>query len=154
MSDAGVILAVMAGILIGIVGGLLMLIGKNRRMAELKVSIRNFEENAAALREKLDTEVERRAAAEEKSSRLPGLEQGLEKAAQENTALQAKLSELETRLEDERKNTDEKLALLQEASGAAEYPMTIRMQPGYDHSYFFIASFIGEHLAFHAGCLY
>ncbi|MBW2505833.1 MAG: DNA recombination protein RmuC [Deltaproteobacteria bacterium] len=115
MSDAGVILAVMAGVLIGIVGGLLMLTGKNRRMAELKDSIRDFEEDAAALREKLDTEVERRAAAEEKSSRLPGLEQGLEKAAQENTALQAKLSELETRLEDERKNTDEKLALLQEA---------------------------------------
>jgi S-formylglutathione hydrolase len=47
-----------------------------------------------------------------------------------------------------------KTQLLQEASGAADYPMTIRMQPGYDHSYFFIASFIGEHLAFHAGCLY
>jgi S-formylglutathione hydrolase len=31
--------------------------------------------------------------------------------------------------------------------------MTIRMQPGYDHSYFFIASFIGEHLAFHAANL-
>ncbi|MCB1853492.1 MAG: S-formylglutathione hydrolase [Halieaceae bacterium] len=46
------------------------------------------------------------------------------------------------------------IQLLQEASGAADYPMSIRMQPGYDHSYFFIASFIGEHLAFHAGCLY
>lgn len=44
--------------------------------------------------------------------------------------------------------------LLQQAAAAADYPMTIRMQPGYDHSYFFIASFIGEHLAFHAGCLY
>ncbi len=31
----------------------------------------------------------------------------------------------------------------------SDYPMIIRMQPGYDHSYFFIASFIGEHLAFH-----
>jgi len=29
----------------------------------------------------------------------------------------------------------------------------LRMQPGYDHSYFFIASFIGEHLAHHAGAL-
>ena len=44
--------------------------------------------------------------------------------------------------------------LLEQAAAAADYPMTIRMQPGYDHSYFFIASFIGEHLAFHAGCLY
>ncbi len=39
--------------------------------------------------------------------------------------------------------------LLEQASAAAGYPMTIRLQPGYDHSYFFIASFIGEHLAFH-----
>lgn len=40
--------------------------------------------------------------------------------------------------------------LLVMAAKKADYPMTIRMQPGYDHSYFFIASFIGEHLAFHA----
>ena len=40
--------------------------------------------------------------------------------------------------------------LLEQACIEADYPMTIRMQPGYDHSYFFIASFIGEHLAFHA----
>tara|TARA_R110002111_G_scaffold101220_4_gene156879 strand:+ start:582 stop:1415 length:834 start_codon:yes stop_codon:yes gene_type:complete len=40
--------------------------------------------------------------------------------------------------------------MLQEAADKANYPMTIRMQEGYDHSYFFIASFIGEHIAFHA----
>lgn len=39
--------------------------------------------------------------------------------------------------------------LLIQASTEAEYPMTVRMQAGYDHSYFFIASFIGEHIAFH-----
>ena len=33
------------------------------------------------------------------------------------------------------------------------YPVTLRMQPGYDHSYHFIATFIGEHLAFHASAL-
>ncbi len=44
--------------------------------------------------------------------------------------------------------------LLEAASTEADYPMTIRWQPGYDHSYYFIASFIGEHLAFHAGCLW
>lgn len=32
----------------------------------------------------------------------------------------------------------------------AEYPLTLRMQPGYDHSYFFISSFIDDHLQFHA----
>ena len=30
------------------------------------------------------------------------------------------------------------------------YPATIRMHEGYDHSYYFIASFIEEHLKFHA----
>jgi len=47
-----------------------------------------------------------------------------------------------------------KTPLLEQACSEAAYPMTIRMQAGYDHSYFFISSFIGEHLAFHAGCLY
>lgn len=40
--------------------------------------------------------------------------------------------------------------LLQEVASAVGYPLELRMQPGYDHSYFFIASFIGEHIAFHA----
>ena len=31
--------------------------------------------------------------------------------------------------------------------------MTVRMQPAYDHSYFFIATFIAEHLAFHSKAL-
>ncbi|MEL7541706.1 MAG: S-formylglutathione hydrolase [Pseudomonadota bacterium] len=33
------------------------------------------------------------------------------------------------------------------------HPLTLRMQQGYDHSYFFIASFIGEHIAYHAAAL-
>ncbi|EIJ32924.1 S-formylglutathione hydrolase [Thiothrix nivea] len=32
----------------------------------------------------------------------------------------------------------------------AEVPLTLRMQAGYDHSYHFIATFIGEHIAWHA----
>jgi S-formylglutathione hydrolase len=43
-----------------------------------------------------------------------------------------------------------KTELLEAACLAKDYPMTIRQQPGYDHSYFFIASFIGEHIRFHA----
>jgi len=39
--------------------------------------------------------------------------------------------------------------LLEQASAEADYPMTIRRQPGYDHSYFFIATFIGDHIEFH-----
>ena len=43
--------------------------------------------------------------------------------------------------------------LLQAAAAAAGHPLTLRMHPGYDHSYYFIASFIGEHLAHHAAAL-
>ena len=43
--------------------------------------------------------------------------------------------------------------LLQQACAAAGHPLTLRMQPGYDHSYYFIASFIGEHIAHHAQAL-
>ena len=115
MNEAGIILAVMAGVLVGIAGGLLFLAGKNRQMVELKESIRNFEEDTTVLREKLAAEGERRAAAEEKSSRISELEENLEKAKLENSGLLTKLSELRTRLEDERKNAEEKLTLLQEA---------------------------------------
>jgi S-formylglutathione hydrolase len=43
--------------------------------------------------------------------------------------------------------------LLQAACEAAGHPLTLRMQPGYDHSYYFIASFIGDHLRHHAQAL-
>jgi S-formylglutathione hydrolase len=39
---------------------------------------------------------------------------------------------------------------LQAAAEQASYPLQLRMQEGYDHSYYFIASFIAEHLQFHA----
>ena len=39
--------------------------------------------------------------------------------------------------------------LLQQAFNDAKGDFELRLQPGYDHSYFFIASFIGEHLQFH-----
>ncbi|XOV90327.1 MAG: S-formylglutathione hydrolase [Pseudomonadota bacterium] len=43
-----------------------------------------------------------------------------------------------------------KVPLLVEAARLANYPLQLRMQPGYDHSYFFISTFIGDHIAFHA----
>ena len=43
-----------------------------------------------------------------------------------------------------------KTELLLQAGMEVDYPMTIRMQAGYDHSYFFMASFMEEHVAFHA----
>lgn len=115
MEAAGMILALLAGLLVGIVGSFLLVTGKNRQIDELKRSSKGLDEEGAMLRERLAAESERRAIAEEKSSRVPGLEEGLEMTKQENALLQAKLAELDTRLEDERRNAEEKLALLQTA---------------------------------------
>lgn len=43
--------------------------------------------------------------------------------------------------------------LLQAACEQAGHPLQLRLQPGYDHSYYFIASFIGDHFAHHAKAL-
>ena len=40
--------------------------------------------------------------------------------------------------------------LLREACAAAAHPLQLRVQPGYDHSYYFVASFLGEHFEHHA----
>ncbi len=40
--------------------------------------------------------------------------------------------------------------LLREACTKANHPLDLRLHEGYDHSYFFIASFIGEHIRHHA----
>jgi len=44
--------------------------------------------------------------------------------------------------------------LLQAACNAAKHPLTLRLHAGYDHSYFFIASFIADHIAHHADALW
>jgi len=41
-----------------------------------------------------------------------------------------------------------------EAVNARRQQATLRLQPGYDHSYFFISTFMEEHIAFHADALY
>jgi S-formylglutathione hydrolase len=43
--------------------------------------------------------------------------------------------------------------LLREACDRAGHPYEIRMRPSYDHSYYFIATFIGAHIAQHAHAL-
>jgi S-formylglutathione hydrolase len=55
---------------------------------------------------------------------------------------------------DEFLRTQLKPELLQTAAEAAGHPLTLRLQPGYDHSYYFIASFIGDHIAYHAKALH
>ncbi|TQV86931.1 S-formylglutathione hydrolase [Aliikangiella coralliicola] len=39
--------------------------------------------------------------------------------------------------------------LFQQACEQHGQPLTLRMQPGYDHSYYFIASFMKDHISFH-----
>jgi len=46
-----------------------------------------------------------------------------------------------------------KTHLLVDACAAAGIPATIRMQPGYDHFYFFVSTFMAEHVAWHAARL-
>ena len=40
--------------------------------------------------------------------------------------------------------------LLEQACASAGIPLTLRVQPGYDHSYYFISTFMADHLAWHA----
>ena len=40
--------------------------------------------------------------------------------------------------------------LLQAACSKASIPLTLRRQPGYDHSYYFISTFMSDHLHWHA----
>ena len=42
---------------------------------------------------------------------------------------------------------------LQAICTAVELDLTLRMQPGYDHSYYFISTFMAEHVSWHAARL-
>ncbi|RPH94260.1 MAG: S-formylglutathione hydrolase, partial [Lysobacterales bacterium] len=39
------------------------------------------------------------------------------------------------------------------AAIASHYPLELRMQAGYDHGYYFVATFIEDHLRHHAKAL-
>jgi S-formylglutathione hydrolase len=43
--------------------------------------------------------------------------------------------------------------LLKRACEKANIPLVLRPQPGYDHSYYFISTFMGDHLRWHAARL-
>jgi S-formylglutathione hydrolase len=43
---------------------------------------------------------------------------------------------------------------LAEAAAARRQPITLRLQKGYDHSYFFVSTFMEDHVSFHAEALY
>ncbi|MEX3982222.1 S-formylglutathione hydrolase [Paraburkholderia sp. EG287A] len=54
---------------------------------------------------------------------------------------------------DEFAGTQLKPQLFADACDSVGYPIRLRLHSGYDHSYYFISSFIGEHFAFHANAL-
>ena len=56
-------------------------------------------------------------------------------------------------------NSDQFIDLLKpealaNAIAAKRQQATVRLQPNYDHSYFFVSTFMEEHIAFHADALY
>jgi len=42
---------------------------------------------------------------------------------------------------------------LEEVAQSVGYPLTLRKQPGYDHGYYFISTFVDDHLRHHARIL-
>lgn len=56
--------------------------------------------------------------------------------------------------EDDFLRTQLKPVMLQQACQDAGHPLTLRFQAGYDHSYFFIATFIEDHINHHASALW
>ena len=43
--------------------------------------------------------------------------------------------------------------LLQQSCERAGHPLQLDMEPGYDHSYYFVSSFIESHLDYHLNAL-
>jgi len=96
--------------------------GTERRVEELNVLLGRAATETDMLRAGLQAESARRAAAEEKTSRIPELDAKLKERderlrvlADEQVGLRARLAEVETRLGEERKASHEKLSLLHEA---------------------------------------
>ncbi len=95
---------------------------REQQIQELAGSLDRANEEVKRLQTELKSDSEKRAAAEEKNSRIPELEKGLKERDErintllnDLTTLKAAQSELQTKLEEERKAAEEKLILLNEA---------------------------------------
>jgi S-formylglutathione hydrolase len=79
-------------------------------------------------------------------------------AEHDTVALIAKATErlplfVDQGLDDEFLSVQLKPELLEKACADAQHPLTLRRHAGYDHGYYFVASFIADHLAHHARAL-
>lgn len=95
---------------------------REQQLQEAKASAEKIAVEFDRCRGAWKSESEKRSAAEERNSRIPELESSLRAGEerftilqQENTALKAKLAEMETRLDADRRAAEEKLGLLNEA---------------------------------------
>ena len=96
--------------------------GKEEQLGHWKASFEKITSDLDRLREEMKSESEKRSAAEERNSRIPELEgtikakdETIGQVQKENMDLKTRLSETETRSEEERKGVEGKLALLGEA---------------------------------------
>ena len=88
---------------------------QDRQIEESKTAAEKLTTEINSLRSDLLAESERRSAAEEKAGRLPEMELALKNAQAEASELKTQKSELQTRMEEERKASQEKIALVNEA---------------------------------------
>jgi len=102
-------------------GGLVVWLMLRNRITELHGENKSHTEECDTLHERLRVETEKRATAEGQATRLPELEKSIHKGEEtlaacqaECTILKTKLSEVETLLSEERKQTAEKITLLTE----------------------------------------
>ncbi len=88
---------------------------KDKQVEDLRNTIDKLETDIEQKDKELKQEIASRAAAEQKNSRIQGLENLVEKLQEKELRYKTQLAELETRLAEERKLNSEKLALLNEA---------------------------------------
>lgn len=95
---------------------------KDGQISQLRTSVEKLEAETEKLRKDLSMESEKRSAADENNKRIPSLEAAVKEKEDEiralqkdNTGLKEDISRLNTTLDKERKATEEKLALLNEA---------------------------------------
>jgi DNA recombination protein RmuC len=95
---------------------------KEEQLHELKVALEEANKDIAALRDDVSLHSEKRSVAEEKNTRIPDLESivaskegKIIELLKENNDLNVRLSEIETRLTEERKSAEEKIVILDEA---------------------------------------
>jgi len=88
---------------------------KDMQITELKGDIERVNDETRKTQDLLKAEAERRAAAEERGSRIPELEEKVNTLQNENTTLKKELSEQLARIEEERKAAQEKIDLLTDA---------------------------------------